>query len=137
MFFDFAHPRAFDFDQKHCMKSVQILSFFWSVFSPSTGKYLDTFHAVKFTLNVAQIILYCHVTKQFLPCLNWLIICFRFQNMFWKNISCFRSWWKTYTKHWTNNYLISRDKSLPSPAPWGWSRTFNLRIWLGKRKNAG
>ena len=32
---------------------------------------------------------YHHVTKQFLPCFNWLITCFRFQNMFWKNISCF------------------------------------------------
>ena len=140
MFFDFAPPRAFNFDQKHCMKSVQIWSFFWSVFSASTGKYgpektlfLDTFHAVKFKQNVTQIILYYHVTKQFLPCLNWLITCFRFQNMFWKNISCFRSWWRTYTKRWTNSYLISRDKNLSTPAPCGWSRTFNLRIWFGKR----
>ena len=37
----------------HCVKSVQIRSFFWSVFSPNAGKYgpektpyLDTFHAV-------------------------------------------------------------------------------------------
>ena len=37
----------------HCMKSVQIRSFFWSVFSPNVGKYgpektphLDTFYAV-------------------------------------------------------------------------------------------
>ena len=37
----------------HCVKSVQIRSFFWSVFSPNTGKYrpeknsyLDTFHTV-------------------------------------------------------------------------------------------
>ena len=36
------------------VKSVQIRSYFWSVFSPNTGKYgpeitpyLDTFHAVK------------------------------------------------------------------------------------------
>ena len=36
----------------HCVKSVQIRSFFWSVFSPDTGKYgpektpyFDTFHA--------------------------------------------------------------------------------------------
>ena len=39
--------------QKNCVKSVQIRSFFWSVFSLNTGKYepektpyLDTFHAV-------------------------------------------------------------------------------------------
>ena len=42
---------------KHCVKSVQIRRYFWSVFSafsPNTGKYgpeitpyLDTFHAVK------------------------------------------------------------------------------------------
>ena len=37
----------------HCVKSVQIRSYFWSVFSPNTGEfgpektpYLDTFHAV-------------------------------------------------------------------------------------------
>ena len=37
----------------HCVKSVQIRSFFWSVFSPNAGKYgpektpyLDTFHTV-------------------------------------------------------------------------------------------
>ena len=37
----------------HCMKSVQIPSFFWSVFSPNARKnglekapYLDTFYAV-------------------------------------------------------------------------------------------
>ena len=51
----------------------------------------------KLSWNVAQIILYCHVTRQFLPCLNWKITCFRFHNMFWKN-NCFRFWWKTYTK---------------------------------------
>ena len=56
LFFDFALPRAFGFDQK-------------------------------ITQNVAQIILYYHVTKQFLSWLNWLTTCFWFQNMFWKNIS--------------------------------------------------
>ena len=37
----------------HCVKSIQIRSFFWSTFSPKTGKYgqekapyLETFHAV-------------------------------------------------------------------------------------------
>ena len=39
---------------KHCMNSVKIRSFFWSVFSPKAGKsgpektpHLDTFYAVK------------------------------------------------------------------------------------------
>ena len=32
--------------------------------------------------------------------------------MFWKNISCFLLWWKTYTKRYTNNYIISRVKRI-------------------------
>ena len=39
---------------KHCVKSVQIRSYFWSVFScirieygPEITPYLDTFHALK------------------------------------------------------------------------------------------
>ena len=59
LFFDFAPPRAFDFD-------------------------------LKLSRNVAQIILYYHVTKQFLSCLDSFVTCFRFQNMFWKNMNCFR-----------------------------------------------
>ena len=43
-------------------------------------------------------------TEQFLPCLNWLVTCFRFQNMFWRNINCFQFWWKTYTKRCTSNF---------------------------------
>ena len=39
--------------------------------------------------DVAQIILYYHVTKQFLPCLNWLVKCFRFQNIFRKTLIAF------------------------------------------------
>ena len=64
------------------------------------------------TQNVAQIILYYNMRKQFLPCLNWLITCFRFQNMFWKNISCFQFWWKTHIERCTNNYVIPRVKRL-------------------------
>ena len=90
----------------------------------------------KLSRNVAQIILCYHVTKQFLPCLNWLVTCFQFQNMFWKNINCFRFWWKTYTKRCTSNYVISRVKRLSSPALCGWSGAFNFRVWFGKRKNA-
>ena len=37
------------------------------------------------------------LTKQFLGCLNLLVACFWFQNMFWKNINCFRFWWKTFS----------------------------------------
>ena len=90
----------------------------------------------KLSRNVAQIILYYHVTKQFLPCLNWLVTCFQFQNMFWKNINCFRFWWKTYTKRCTSNYVISRVKRLSSPALCGWSGAFNFRVWFGKRNMA-
>ena len=43
-------------------------------------------------------------TEQFLPCLNWLVTYFRFQNMFWRNINCFQFWWKTYTKRCTSNF---------------------------------
>ena len=89
----------------------------------------------KLPRNVAQIILHYHVTKQFLPCLSWLVTCSRFQNMFWKNINCFRFWWKTYTKRCTNNYVISSVKRLSSPALSGWSSAFNFRVWFGKRKN--
>ena len=64
----------------------------------------------KLTQNVAQMILYCHVALQFLPCLNRFITCFWFQNIFWKNISGLRFWWKTYTKRCTNNYVISSVK---------------------------
>ena len=48
--------------------------------------------------NTAQIIIYYHATKQIFPCLSWLIMCLQFQNMFWKNISCFLFWRRTYTK---------------------------------------
>ena len=80
LFFDFAPPRAFHFDQK-------------------------------LSRNVAQVILYYHVTKQFLPCLNWLVTCFRFQNMFWKNINCFRFWWKLTQSiaQLTMEYHVSKD----------------------------
>ena len=69
---------------------------------------------------VVQIILYYHTTKQF-------------QNIFWKNIW---SWWKTYTKRCTNNYVIWRIKRLSSLALCGCSSAFNFRIWFGKQKNA-
>ena len=85
--------------------------------------------------NVAQIIIYYHVIKQFLACLNWLVTCFRFQDIFWKNMNCFWFWWKTYTKCCTSNYVISRVKRLSSPALSGWSGAFNFRVWFGKRRN--
>ena len=55
--------------------------------------------------------------------------------MFGKNISCFRFWWKSYTKCCTCNYVISCVKRLSSPALCVWSGVFNFREWLGKRKN--
>ena len=55
---------------------------------------------------------YYHVTKQFFPCLIWLGMCFRFQNIFWKNINCFWFWQKTYTKRCRSNYVIARVKRM-------------------------
>ena len=78
--------------------------------------------------HVAQIILYYHVTKQFLPCLNWLVTCFWFQNMFWKSINCFRLWLNIYLKRCTSNYVISQVKRLSSSALGGWSGAFNFRV---------
>ena len=53
----------------HCVKNVQIWSYFWSVFSPNTGKYrpditpyLDTFHAVlAIALNFLQSSTICQI----------------------------------------------------------------------------
>ena len=78
--------------------------------------------------HVAQIILYYHVTKQFLPCLNWLVTCFWFQNMFWKNINCFRLWWKIYLKRCTSNYVISQAKGFSSAGLGGWSGAFDFKV---------
>ena len=58
-------------------------------------------------------------------CLNWLVTCFRFQNMFWKNINCFRFWWKTYTKRCTSNYVISRVKR-PFPLHFAVSQVLSI-----------
>ena len=51
---DFTMPNV---QKKHCVKNVQIRSYFWSVFScirteygPKITPYLDTFHAVKVIL---------------------------------------------------------------------------------------
>ena len=57
-----------------------------------------------------------HMTKQSLSCLNWLLTCFQFYNLFWKNISCFWFWWKSCTKYYTNNYVVSFIKRLSLPA---------------------
>ena len=65
--------------------------------------------------------------KQFLPCLNWLVTCFWFQNMFWRNINCSRLWWRLSLKHCTSNYVISQVKRLSSSALGGWSGAFNFR----------
>ena len=65
----------------------------------------------KFSWNFAQMIFYYHMTNQFLPCFMWLVACFWFQNMFWKNINCFQFWRKTYTGRCTSNYVISRVKT--------------------------
>ena len=83
--------------------------------------------------HVAQIILYYHVTKQFLPCLNSLVYCFWFQNMFWKNINCFRLRWKIYLKRCARNCVISQVKRLSSSALSSWSGAFTFRYaWTTK-----
>ena len=90
----------------------------------------------KTSQSVAQIIIYYHVTKQFLHCFNWLITCLGFQNMFRKSISWFWLWWKTYTKRCTNSNVISCVRGHSSLALCSWSSSFNFRIWFGKRKNS-
>ena len=91
----------------------------------------------KLMQNVAQILLYYHVIKQFLCCLNWLIRCFRFQNVLEKhllllilmknihNVLCCK-----------NKYVISCVKRLYLPVLCGWSSAFNLenRKMLRKQK---
>ena len=56
--------------------------------------------------------------KIFLACMNWLVTCFWFQNIFWKTINCFRFWWETYTKCCTSNYLTSHVKRLYFAIGW-------------------
>ena len=85
----------------------------------------------KLSWNVAQIILYYHVTRQFLPCLNWKITCFRFHNMFWKTIAFdFDEKLTQSVAHLLCNTHINR---LSSPALCGWSGVFNFRVWFGKQ----
>ena len=59
-----------------------------------------------------------------ISCLSWLITCFRFQNIFWNYICCFRFWWINF---WcTNNYVISLVKpKVSSPALYN----FQDMIW--------
>ena len=84
----------------------------WGACSLISRLHVLSIYDEKLSRNVAQIILYHHVTKQFFRCLNWLVPYFRFQNMFWKYINCFRF-----------------------DALCGWSGDFNFRVWFGKRKN--
>ena len=90
----------------------------------------------KLLWNVVQMILYYHVTKQFLPFLIWLVTYFWFQNMICKSINYFRFWWKTYIKRCTSNYVITRVKRLSSPVLRCWSSAFNFWVWFGKRNIA-
>ena len=90
----------------------------------------------KISWNVAQIILYYHLTKQFFPCLIWLVTRLWFQNMFWKNINCFRFWWKTYTKRCTRNYVISRVKRLSFPCTLRLVRYFQFHGMICKTEKA-
>ena len=65
----------------HCVKSVQIRSFFWSVFScirieygPEITPYLDTFHAVWFALQIS--LNHWIVVKMVHPCVNYSVFDF-------------------------------------------------------------
>ena len=73
----------------HCMKSVQIGSFFWSVlfrtraeYWPDKTPYLDTFHTV--IINYLWLLRsqYLRLHSKYLPCLivfhNWIVICLQF-----------------------------------------------------------
>ena len=86
---------------------------------------------------VVQIIPYYHTTKQFFHCLNWLLTCFRFQNMFWKNINFFPVWWKTHTKRCTNNHAINNTcQKTFFGCTLRSIKFFDFRIWFEKQKNA-
>ena len=75
----------------------------------------------KLTQNVAQIIFYCHVTIQFLPCLNRFITCFWFQNIFWKNLH------EALHKQLCNTIC----QKIFLACNCGWSSVFSLRICFG------
>ena len=90
----------------------------------------------KLSRNVVQIILYYYVTNQFLPCLIWLVTCFWFQNMFWKNINFFRFWWKTYTKRCTSNYVISSQMTF-LPCTLRLVRCFQFQGIIWKTEHGG
>ena len=66
------------------VKSAGVL-FFFDFALPHGFNYLDQ----KLTQNVGKIICYYHVTKWFLPCVNWLIICFCFRRCFGKALVAF------------------------------------------------
>ena len=90
----------------------------------------------KTSQNVAQIILYYHVTNNFF--LAWTDCsprAFDFRICFGKTLIASDFDKKTYTKRCTSNYVISRVKSLSSSALCSWSGALNFTVWFGKRKN--
>ena len=101
-----------------------IFLYYWQIFKSALA------YLYKLTQNAPQIILYYHMTKEFLNCLNL--------RMFWKNIDCFRFWWKTYTKLYANNNVISRvgRPSLTSLCDWSVSGGRKLGN-LGNVRNLG
>ena len=65
--------------------------------------------------------------------LHELVLCFWFQNMFWKNIDCFQFWWKLKALH---KYLCNiRHQKTFFPC-FLWAGAFNSTVWFGKWKNA-
>ena len=102
----------------HCVKCVQIRSFFWSVFSPNAGKYglekapyLDTFHSV----NKSKILLLHVISAVFLLSDNVCDIFLPHQHIFSQN-----------KKH--DFYIINNcAKIVTSPRP----KTF---LWTSDRE---
>ena len=65
-------------NKNHCLKSAQIRSFFWSVFSrirteygPAKTPYFDTFHAVKIQGDFQTCIIVVPLKKSFLKSYRW------------------------------------------------------------------
>ena len=101
----------------------------------SAGVPVLWFRTSTWSRKVAQIILYHHMTKLFLACLNWLTIYFWYKNVFWKTLIAF-DFDEKFTQSVAEATVISHAKILSSPALWGWSGAFNFRVWFWKWKNS-
>ena len=88
----------------------------------------------KLTQNVAQIILYYHRIKQFLPCLFWLTMMLSiFEYVLVKQLLSIlmKNCYKTFHK-WLFNITC---RNIFLSVFYDWSRVFIFRILFGKQKN--